>query len=263
MPESSDLGGRRIVVTRPKRQSEGLVCALEASGAVPILFPVMRIRPLEAVPGFDEALTSLERYGWVILTSANGVEVVWDCLARLGVSAAPLRTGRVAAIGPATAEALRERGVEPAFLPEAYVGDSLGEGLPDVSGARVLLARAEDSRAALPDILTRRGAQVDEFSVYRTVSEKLEPMAFDELRRGTDAVTFTSPSTVRHFVGALEGSGLNANDLPGGPLNACIGPITAKAAEQFGLKVGIVAGSYTSTGLVEAMLEHFRREGER
>ncbi len=261
MREASPLAGRRILVTRPRRQAAGLVGALRARGAMAIAFPVVRIEPIEHVPGLDEALRSLEQYHWMLFTSVNGVEVIWDRLARLGIALEAVRARNVAAIGPATAEALRQRGVDPAYLPEAYLGDSLGAGLPEVQGMSVLLTRAAAARPALPEILRQRGARVDEFSVYRAVAERPDPEAYAELRRGVDALTFTSPSTVRHFGTALDGSGLDARRLPGGPIVACIGPVTAEAASQAGLKPHVVAQDYRAAGLVEALTAYFQGRG--
>jgi uroporphyrinogen-III synthase len=256
MSERLPLAGRRIVVTRPRNQSQGLRRELEARGASVILFPVMRIRRLPDVPGLDEALRSVESYRWVLFTSANGVEIVWQRLRELGATPGMLRARGVAAIGPATAAALRERGVEPAFIPEAYVGESLGQELPDVSGERVLLARAANSRPALRDLLAARGAAVDEFSVYRAARERPGKRALEELSRGVDAITFTSPSTVRYFLSALDRAGLDPHRLPGAPIAACIGPVTAASAERAGVRPRVVATTYTSAGLVQALSEY-------
>jgi len=257
MPEASPLAGKRVIVTRPRAQLGALVRALEAMEAIPVQFPVMRIEPIEDVPGLDEALRSVGAYDWVVFTSANGVEVVWDRLARLGQASESMRSRKVAAIGPATAEALRQRGVETAYVPESYVGDDLASGLPKVQGMRVLLTRAAESRPALPELLAKRGAQVDEFPVYRAVAESPGAEALAELRRGAAVLTFTSPSTVRFFVAALDGTGLDPRRLPADPVIACIGPVTAEAARRAGLAPRVVAQVYTTAGLVEALAAYF------
>ena len=257
------LAGLRVVVTRPQRQSEGFAHKLEALGARPIPFPVMRIDPTPDLPDFDAALCSLAGYRWIVFTSANGVEVVWDRMTDLGVSTDQLLPERLAAIGTATAEALRERGLTPAFVPKAFIGEDLGEGLPDVGGGRVLLARAAGSRPVLPEILERRGAHVDEFAVYRAVPIRPPSAGYDDLRQGASALTFTSPSTVRHFLTALDGSDLDPRHLPGNPATVCIGPVTAEAAEKAALGPALVAGTYTTDGLIQALVELFIRRESR
>lgn len=257
MPPDRALDGLRILITRPEGRGKDFADALAALGADPILLPTVRIEPITAVPGLEAALRRLGGYHWVIFTSANAVALFWDWLQAAGVDPATLRDRSVAAIGPATAEALRQRGLEPEFVPEDYVGEALAEGLPQVAGRRILLPRAAGSRPALPEILERRGAQVDEFHLYRAVQLELE---LQSLYPGVDVLTFTSPSTVRGFVDQLRAAGMDPLALPGSPITACIGPITAEAAKAAGLTPEVVADDYTVDGLVQALTAHYRRE---
>ncbi len=257
MSDNSALNARRIVVTRPENQSASLVEALRQHGAVSIRFPVIRIEPIPDVTGLEEALCNLEDYNWVIFTSVNGVQIFWEWLRRLNISHQTLLELDVAAIGPATADELCTHGISPVFVPENYVGEALGEGIPETAGKRILLPRAAGSRPALPRILTERGAEVDEFALYRAVRAEPEPRALSQLAEGVDVITFTSPSTVRHFTTILSSSPLNPLNLPGAPVVACIGPITAEAVEQAGYLTEVVAETYNVEGLLKALVQFF------
>jgi uroporphyrinogen-III synthase len=169
-----------------------------------------------------------------------------------------LETHQVAAIGPATAAALQERGVVAAYMPDDYVGESLGAGLPISGGDRVLLPRAEGSRPTLPELLVERGAHVDELAIYRSEAVRWDEEIERKLLLGVDAITFTSPSTVMSFVQAGHAADLDPLQLPGEPIVACIGPITASAAKEAGFHVSVTADKYTIPGLVEALQRYFR-----
>ncbi len=243
------LSGRRVVVTRPEEQAEGLCSRLRALGAEPVEFPVIAIAPPEPGGPLDEALARLDSYDWLIFTSVNGVDCFW---ARLeAVAAGPVRApaARVAAIGPATAAALRARGVRVGLMPAEYRAEALLDEIGDVAGQRILLPRADIARPVLADGLRARGAQVDEAPAYRTLPSTPPAAAFDALRAGVDAITFTSSATVHNFVAQAAGLGY------GDPLIACIGPVTAATARELGLRVDVVAKEYTMEGLVKALDE--------
>ena len=228
----SHLTGRRIVITRPEADAARLAERLRALGAVPVVMPAIEIEFTDP-PELDRALKDLGGYHWVIFTSRNGVEAVFR---RIGQLAGP----KVAAIGPATAEALRGRGVTPDLVPSEYVAEAILASLPEVRGLRFLLPRADIAREALVDGLRRRGALVDEIAAYRTrPASRLAPLG------PVDAVTFTSSSTVRGF--------LAGGPVPAGAKVICIGPITAQTARECGLEVTAVAVEYTEDGLIEAL----------
>jgi uroporphyrinogen-III synthase len=255
-----DLDGLRIVVTRPEGQGEDLAQALRSVGALPLLLPTVRIEALAEVPGLEQAIRHLQHYDWVIFTSANGVEIFWGWLARLGLTESAMSGLGVAAIGPATSDALRERKVVPAFVPRTYVGEALAVGLPWAEGSGILLPRAAESRPALPRMLRARGAKVNEFALYRTVRLDPDPRALEALQDGVDAITFTSPSTMRGFVDMLQEAKIDPFNLPGAPVAACIGPVTAQATAQAGLTLAVVAESYTVAGLVGALTAYYREQ---
>lgn len=254
MSDRRSLEGKRIVVTRARAQAAGLCAQLEALGALPIEFPTIRIAPMEDLHLLDQAITSLERYDWTIFTSVNGVTVFWERMHAAGRTAMAFSSVAVAAIGPATAGALRARGIEPTFVPEEYIAEGIAEGLGDVSGQAILLPRAQIARKALPDLLISKGAQVDEIAVYRTLPGRPTREALEQLTRGFDAITFTSPSTVRNFVQLM---GCRASAIVAGAVVACIGPVTARAAENRGLTVDVIAAEYTMDGLVAALIGVF------
>lgn len=237
----------RVVVTRPRLQADGFVDGLRVAGFEPVCFPVIEIRPMEDDSALRAALAELDRYDWVVFTSVNGVEVVFDCLP------AGARLPRVAAIGPKTARALQARGVEPQFVPDEYVAESILPGLGNVHGKRILLPRAEIARKALPDAIRAAGGTADEIAVYRTLPAQVEPAALEALRTGVEWITFTSPSTVENFIEVLRLNGLDPFGLAGLPRIACIGPITERAAQAAGFNVKLVADEYTAEGLIRAL----------
>ncbi len=265
----SALSGKRILVTRPRAQAADLCDKLAALGAEPILFPTIEIAPMDDYSALDQAMTTLDKYQWIIFTSVNGVAAFWHRLTVVGASLMPAL--KIAAIGPATAQALAKHGVRAEFIPEEYVAERILDGVGNVAGQLILLPRAEIAREALAEELGRRGAVVHEIAVYRTLPAVPDPPGLTELQRGVDAVTFTSSSTVRNFALLLGGSAwyidaanyrrMGHDGIPMPSLNraiiACIGPITAQTAREVGLPVDVMARAYTMDGLVTALVEYF------
>src|SRR5258707_12448381 len=168
------LKGRRIVVTRAREQAGELARALEERGAEPVLAPVIRIQPLENLGALRAALTGLSAYRWVVFTSQNAVQIVFDRLVAWGLTPRVFASTKVAAIGTVTAEALTVRGVVPALVPNEFVAEALAgalirEGGGTLVGARVLIPSAEDARETLAASLRQHGAEVEPMALYRTV----------------------------------------------------------------------------------------------
>ncbi len=262
-PVRAPLAGRRIVVTRPREQADDLVRALEALGADVVPAPAIRIEPLADLQPLRHALSRLTDYHWTVFTSQNSVQVVFESLPAWGLSARDFVTTRIAAIGPATADSLTTRGVRVDVLPDGYVAESLVAAIAsrgDLQGTRVLIPQAETARDALPDGLRALGAVVDVIPVYRTVSALGEgdgsTLATDILAGRIDLVTFTSSSTVHHFVEAVGAEAARSGRFGA----AVIGPITAATARGYGLPVRIEAAEFTTAGLVDALAAYFRRE---
>lgn len=242
----------KVLITRPRSQSIGFGRALQTAGFEPVYFPVIEIRPVENNPALDNALARLDRYAWIVFTSVNAVEVVFDRLSSLSMTGlgAPLR---LAAIGPKTSAALQAHGVSPTFVPETYVAESILPGLGDLRHKWVLLPRAEIARKALPEAIVAAGGTAHEIAVYRTLPAQVDPAGLASLQAGVDWITFTSPSTVQNFVEILHRRGMDPFRLAGTPKIACIGPITERAAFEQGFEVDLVAEKYTTEGLIKAI----------
>jgi len=259
---SQPLAGRRIVITRAREQAGELVQALTALGAEVVTAPAIHIEPFADLEPLHEALAHLGRYRWIVFTSQNAVQVVFEKLPAWGHSAQHFAKSHVAAIGPATGDALAVRGVHVDLLPDGYVAESLLEAIGsqgDLHGARVLIPQAEIARDTLAEGLRKLGAEVDAIPVYRTVAAPGDGagLALEILAGRIDAVTFTSSSTVHFFVQSVGAAAATSDRYRA----AVIGPITAATARGYGLPVAIEATEHTSAGLVDALIRHFRSQG--
>ncbi len=249
------LAGRRIVVTRAADQAKYLTDRLWELGAEPVLVPVIRVVPLEGSDRAQAVISRLREYDWIVFTSANSVTNWWQLNAS---SIQPVaRNTRVAAVGPKTADVLDSKGVKAEVAPQEYTKERLVEALGDVDGLRILLPRGELAGPALARLLQEKGAIVDDVVIYTTLPVSPDREQIEQLAAGIDAVLFTSSSTVRNFVAALEGSALTAEALEGVTI-ACIGPATARTAGELGLTVDVLPPHYTTEGLVEALVDHYR-----
>ena len=261
---SRPLENRGVVVTRPRSQAAGLVALLEENGARVVEFPTIRIEPVESFDKIDAAVQDMAAYDWVIFTSVNGVAGFARRLGELGKDADVLRTVRVAAIGPATAAALGELGVDVEAVPERYQAEGLiaALGRESLDGARILIPRAEHARDVLPEELRRLGARVEVLVVYRTVRPDVDPAILRRALRGgqVDVLTFTSSSTVTNFVATFATGEAVRLVREAGAVVACIGPITAGTARQAGFDVAVQPESFTVPALAAALVEHFAGE---
>jgi uroporphyrinogen-III synthase len=244
-PRSSrSLAGRTIIVTRPADQSAPLVKLLDQRGAHAVVAP-----SIELVPARSAALTAALRdlasgeYEWITLTSRATVDMLAARLAGPGDVRA-----KVAVIGDGTAAAfMKWAGRKPDLQPATFTTAALARAFPRGAG-RVLCARADIAPEGLEDTLATKGWTPTRVDAYRTrMPRTLPPDAREALKSGSvDAVTFTSASTVRGFVGAL-------GTVTGSPKVVCIGPVTAKEARAHGLTVHAVAAPHTMEGLVSAL----------
>ena len=230
------LAGLSVAVTRARAQASELAARLRALGAEVVEAPAIRIEPLDA------ELPDVAAYDLLCVTSPNGAEQLLGRVRDSRSLAGPL----IAALGPGTARALRERGIEPDVIPERAIAESLVEALRDVPVQRALIARAQDARDVLPDALRERGAQVDVLALYRTVAEPLDEDA-RAAALGADYATFTSASSARFFreaAGTLDG-----------PRVISIGPVTSDALRELGREPDVEAAEHTPDGLVRALLD--------
>jgi uroporphyrinogen-III synthase len=245
------LNGKRIVVTRATGQDEDFCSALSGLGATPIRLPMIRIEPIADTRSMERLAGEISPGDWVVFTSANGVSAVQSML-----DEAVFKKVRVAAVGRKTAIALEARSIAPDYVPVAFTGEAIGEGLPDVAGRAVWLLRAETAGEAIADLLTGRGAVVHDIPVYRTEAEPIDAAGLVEIEKGVDVVTFTSGSTARNFKTGCESAAVNTAFLKNTVI-ACIGPVTAEAACELGFSVRVVAEEHTTSGLVDALVTYF------
>lgn len=257
--EKRPLFGRSIVVTRAREQASGMVDQLAALGANVIQCPTIEIRPLADTSLLDKAAGSLASYDWLLFTSANGVDVFWQRLAALGLDSRALAACKVGAIGPATAQSLRQQGIVADLVPRRFVAESVVEALlatGPVTGKKILLPRAAVARDVLPDELRKAGATVDVVPVYETMPASAEKQAvLDLLDAGKlDCITFASSSTVDNFLDIIPAESLLAH--PETKL-AAIGPITSQNLQKHGLCASIEPEEYTIPALVKAIADYF------
>lgn len=256
------LAGKRILITRAREQSGEFVTFLKKLGAEVIEFPTIEIIPPLSWKELDLAIARLRTYNWIIFTSANGVIFFWQRLREKGKSNRFPPSLKVCAIGPATANQLRERGVPVHYIPKEFMAESILEGFQEmaIKGKRLLLARAKKARDILPKGLRKMGAEVDVVEVYRTVKPKGGSKKLTELLadRKIDVIAFTSSSTVNHFAELLKKEDLKK--LLKGITIASIGPVTAKTAKEWRLRVQIQPKQYTIPGLTQAIAQYFNKK---
>ena len=255
--EKLPLHGKGVVVTRAREQASGLKDTLERLGAVCYEFPTISIVPLKDYGSVQFAIEHLPTYDWVIFTSVNGVRHFWNQLDAMGKDARALGAVRVAAIGPASAEALKERGINPDFVPPKYVAESVVEGLLalGIEGKRVLIPRAKVAREVLPEELARVAKQVDVLPVYETVLTQEDGAEIVELleKGRLHYLTFSSSSTVDNFFALVPADTLRP--YVGTSLKVCcIGPVTAKTLENYGFTPDIMPDDYTIPALIDALV---------
>ena len=253
--ENRPLSGKRILVTRARAQASEFATNLQALGAEAIQFPTIRIVDIENPEPLRRAAREIASFDWLILTSVNGVERFWRALREEGLDARALANVDLCAIGPATAAAIRAKGVQPDLVPESYIAEAVVDALADsgdLRDTRILLPRAETAREVIPERLQALGAEVIEVAAYRTVSDGKEAETIrSRLAEGeVDMVTFTASSTVKNFV-ELIGTEI------GGAEVASIGPITSRTARELGLPVHVEAEEYTIPGLLAAIRDHY------
>jgi uroporphyrinogen-III synthase len=268
--ENHPLAGTRILVGRARHQAGSLSASLRSLGASVIEIPFIEIRKPESYVPLDTALKNIKSYDWLILTSANGVEAMWERVRKLRITRRRLKRLKIAAIGPATKKAIVKHGLKVKMVPEEYVAESVVKGLRDeVNGKRVVLIRARVARDVIPDELRAAGAEVDVVEAYETVvpersRARLRALMKNATRR-PHVVTFTSSSTAKNFAellgdatagsrggASLKGDLLN-EDLQGVQL-ASIGPVTSATLRELQLPVAIEAREFTMGGLIRAIV---------
>jgi len=250
------LRGIRVLVGRARHQAGALSGELRQLGASVLEIPFIEIRKPRSFRPLDGALKAVEDYDWLILTSVNGVEAMWERMRKLKIRNAKLKSLRVAAIGPATRKAIEKKGMNVDVVPKEYIAESVVRSLKTkVKGKRVLLVRAKVARDVIPRELRKAGARVDVVEAYETVvpqsSRSRLRAALNSPNRRPHVVTFTSSSTVKNFAQLL---GRRTGSTLDGIRTASIGPVTSATLREFGLPVDIKAKAFTIPGLVSAIV---------
>jgi uroporphyrinogen-III synthase len=268
--EKHPLAGTRILVGRARHQAGSLSASLRSLGASVIEVPFIEIRKPQSYQALDGALkniknnvknNNIKNYDWLILTSVNGVEAMWERVRKLRITRRHLKHLQIAAIGPATKKAIVKHGLKVKMVPEEYVAESVVKGLRDkVNGKRVVLIRAKVARDVIPEELRAAGAQVDVVEAYETVvpeksRARLRALMKSAARR-PHLVTFTSSSTAKNFAELLGNfkAGSPSPDWLKHVQMASIGPVTSATLRELQLPVAIEAREFTMGGLIRAIV---------
>ncbi len=260
--EGKPLFGRKIIVTRAREQASDFAELLYLYGAEPIEFPTIQVIPPDSWDEMDRAIDEIRGFEWIIFTSVNGVRFFFERLNRKG-DLRLLHGIKICAIGPQTASEIKGHGLTPDLIPKEYRAEAIIEemGREGIAGKRMLLPRAEIAREILPQELSRMGAKLKVVTAYKTIKpeEDLERVRGLLKNKEISAITFTSSSTVRNFLEMF-----NKEEVMGlidGTAVACIGPITAKTAEDLGIRTNIMPSKYTMPDLTEAIVKYFSKRG--
>jgi len=253
--ETRPLFGKRIVVTRTRKQAGALSAGLRQLGADVFELPTIRIEPPTDLREFAELVRDAHTYEWLVFTSPNGVTAFFDIFFKMYDDVRSIGGAKIAAIGPATAAKVREYRLAVDLQPEEFVAEAVVKAFQaqgSLENVAVLLARAEQARDVLPNELARLGAIVDEAVAYRTVAETEDASgALARFRdEGADLITFTSSSTVENFM-ALK------LPLPASLKTASIGPVTSRTMRELGLTVDFEAKQYDIPGLIAAIRAYY------
>jgi len=262
--ENKPLWGKRIVVTRSRSQASQLVDRIVDLGGEAVEFPAIEIKKEANLSGLHNAFSHLDSYDWVVFTSVNAVDIFFEELISCGYDIRDLKGIKLAAIGPATRDRLVQKGLKVEVMPGEYRAEGVIKALTSVSrpGQWVLLPRARGARSVLPEELRKAGLHVNEVFLYEAVvALSVSPQVLNEIKQGNmDYLTFTSSSTVHNFVKIVGRE--NIARINNKTKVACIGPITADTARQYGFTVDINASEFTIQGLMEALVEESQASRE-
>lgn len=253
--DNKPLFGKRVLITRPKHQAAGLSELLEREGAEVLEAPAIEILPNSHM--VSRAINKLGDFDWLVFTSANGVTAFFMALLNKGLDSRALSGLKICAIGPATGQALASEGIIADLIPSEYSTEGILRSLKGkrIAGKSFLLLRADIATSELEEELEKRGAMVKRLPVYKTILASVMDGEVKEklLKDNIDVIIFTSASTVKGFLNLV-----GKDFRPAGKLAiACIGPVTAAAAKDSGLKVDVIAKEHTVEGLIEAVKDYF------
>jgi uroporphyrinogen-III synthase len=254
------LRGKRVVVTRAAEQSEQLLEALKAKGAVPVMLPMVAFAPPDDQKPMNDALGGMRDYDWVFLTSQNALKALGERAHALKLDLREAFSGvKIAAVGPATADAAHALGLRVAHVASKHLGTALAEELTDeVRGKRVLLPRSDRANPELVEVLQQLGAKVSEVCAYKTVRPQSD-MEAAAMMREADAVLFFSPSAVHHLVELLGREAFF--NLSQRSVFTAIGPVTEQALHKAGAFRVLLAGDTSAGAVVESLTDYFVNAG--
>ena len=252
------LSGKSVLVTGTTSMVDRLSPILKEEGAEAISFSLIRTERMR-LPELDLALKEIDKYKWIVFTSANGVECFFEEMQEIRKDIRDLAHIRFAVIGDGTKKALEDHGIFCDFIPTAYSSKDMAEAMVPHIGRdeRVLLLRAEEANRVLPDALKEAGIPHTCISLYHTVNDERKAEELNRLIKMVDYVTFASSSAVRAFVSMVD----NLDDVKGKYIS--IGPVTTKTAEENGLSIEKTAVVYTARGMVETMIQDVAEEGRK
>lgn len=260
--ESKPLFGKRIVVTRSRDQASVFAEMLIDRGARTIEFPTIDVVPPTSWEELDAAIMTVESYAWIIFTSANAIRFFMERLRHLNKDLRMLKGVNICVVGPKTAEALESYGLKPDLIPSEFKAEGVIAALggTKVRGHKFLIPRAKVARELIPDKLREQGAEVTVATAYENIrpAADLERVYKLFTEKKISSVTFTSSSTVHNFVEILGQK--EYKTLMQGVTIACIGPVTAKTAQDYGMKTDIMPTDYTIPALVDAMVSFYKKE---
>ena len=256
---AAGLQGKRVIVTRALEQSRDLVRALSDKGAVPLVFPMVAFALPDDLAAFDNAIRDLLNHDWIFLTSQNALRALQERCQVLRVPlAGVLGSAKLAAVGPATADAARAAGLKVSYVATKHQGVSLAEELAEeIKGKRVLLPRSDRANPELVDCLHELGATVKEVVAYKTVSPGEDTMrrVKTTLQQPIDAILFFSPSAVHHLQDILGNE--KVLEMSRQAIFAAIGPVTEKAMRAAGVARVLLAEDTTVASIVDTLERHF------
>lgn len=259
----SPIQGKKILITRPEEQARSFAEKLSSLGAEPINLPAIKISPAtENIPLLQEVILKLNQYDWLIFTSTNAVKYFMqnvpkaDVLAKNGI-----KSVKIATVGLSTATFIeKEYHIKPDLIPNIYTAEVLNQDIGDVKGLKILLPNADIARPELKNALQKKGAVIDEITLYHTQPNNISKEVLEKVfeGRGVDVVTFTSSSAVKAMINLLENTNFDLNNY----IITCIGPETAKTAEALGLNVAIIGNPHTTDGMISEMIKYFDNQNK-
>ncbi|WP_456278091.1 uroporphyrinogen-III synthase [Bacillus sp. AK128] len=253
------LQDKTIVLTRSEEKSKELAEEIERLGGSSIILPLIEFRPIKLSKEDEQLLYNLDQVEWLVFTSVNGVQYFFYLIHNLRIT---LPTGvKIAVVGTKTKEAIVQQGHHPTLLPKEYVAEGLVEGFQEqsISNKTVVYIKGNLARDIIPNELSQLGAEVKELIVYETFCPTEKTQMIKLLEQKVDAITFTSPSTVHHFVQLLEGT--QWREWLHKVVVCCIGPITEKAALAVEIVPTIVPHTYTMDHLLQELISYYQEEG--